>query len=134
MSDFGYWSWPLDLVGVEEQIRREIADSESQGDFAMKEKQVVWRGAVKTNKFRKILLRVTAGKEWADVQSTQWANVTDLKDSTTAWTIPEHCQYQFVIRTEGMHLYHVTICSYIFWAINRTKVATDLLEFRSQLL
>lgn len=102
MSDFGYWSWPLDLVGGYEQIRREILDTEV--DFSAKKKQVVWRGAVKTNKHREDLVRVTAGKEWADVQAILWANATEIKaqESVKALTMPEHCQYQFVIQTEGM--------------------------------
>ena len=104
MSDFGYWSWPLDLVGGYEQVRREIANTEV--DFALKKKQAVWRGAVKTNKNRKDLLRVTAGNDWADVLGIQWANASDLKaqDSVKALTMPEHCQYQFVIQTEGNSL------------------------------
>ena len=101
MSDFGYWSWPLDLVGGYEQVRREISDSEV--DFARKKKQVIWRGAVKTNQLRKDLIRVTAGKEWADVRGIEWANATEVKDqeSARALTMPEHCQYQFALQTEG---------------------------------
>jgi hypothetical protein len=101
MSDFGYWSWPLGLVGGYEQVRREIAATEI--EFEAKKKQVVWRGAVKTNAFRKDLIKVTEGKEWADVMGIQWRSTTELKGQDEAKSIstPEHCQYQFLIQTEG---------------------------------
>jgi len=97
MSDFGYWSWPLDLVGSYDQIRREIADSEVA--FEVKRKQVVWRGAVQTNKMREDLLKVTKQKYWADVKSIEWSGVSEVKGDPLS--MPEHCQYQFVIQTEG---------------------------------
>lgn len=101
LSDFGFWSWPLDLVGAYEQIRREISATEV--EFEAKKKQVVWRGAVKTNAFRKDLIRVTKGKEWADVKGIQWKSSTKLKgqDKARAISTPEQCQYQFLIQTEG---------------------------------
>ncbi|KAK0112703.1 hypothetical protein ONS95_014440 [Cadophora gregata] len=101
MSDFGYWSWPLDLVGGYDQIRREIADIEVA--FSEKKPQVVWRGAVKTNKFRQDLIRVTNEKIWADVKGILWKDATDLRaqDYGKANSIPEHCLYQFLIQTEG---------------------------------
>jgi hypothetical protein len=100
IPDFGYWSWPNSLIGGYEQIRREIADSEI--NFADKKRQVVWRGVSGTNSLRKDLLRVTANKEWADVQDIEWANSTAVDQVTSgAIAIPEHCQYQFVIQTEG---------------------------------
>lgn len=45
MPDFGYWSWPLDLVGSYEQIRVEMA----QNQLAWKDRvpKVLWRGALK---------------------------------------------------------------------------------------
>lgn len=101
MSDFGYWSWLCDLVGSYDQIRKEIADSEP--DFALKKKQVMWRGALKTNKHRKELMKVTKGKSWADVQAIRWSGETLKSDSDAkkALSMPEHCQYQFVLQTEG---------------------------------
>ncbi|RDL31109.1 uncharacterized protein BP5553_09898 [Venustampulla echinocandica] len=100
MSDFGYWSWPNYLIGGYEQVRREIANTEV--DFAAKKKQIVWRGALKTNAHRKDLLRATADKEWADVQAMGWTNSTSVtdQDMSKALPIPEHCQYQFVVQTE----------------------------------
>jgi hypothetical protein len=101
MSDFGYWSWPLKLVGGYEQIRQEIEDIEL--EFSMKKKQAVWRGAVKTNEHRKELLRVTKEKEWADVKTVKWSSAADPKvsDGSPPISMPEHCQYQFLIHTEG---------------------------------
>lgn len=102
MSDFGYWSWPLDLVGEYEQIRREISVAEI--DFDTKKKQAVWRGAVATNEHRTELVQVTANKEWADVKPISWAGVSELSpgEEVKAISMPEHCTYQFVIHTEGI--------------------------------
>jgi len=102
MSDFGYWSWPLDLVGGYEQIRREISEVEI--DFTSKKKQVVWRGAVSNNKnLRGRLVKVTEDKSWADVRDIEWQNATavTVQDFAMQISMPEHCGYQFVIQTEG---------------------------------
>lgn len=101
MSDFGYWSWPLDLVGGYDEVRREITESEI--DFSKKKKQCVWRGAVATNGHREELIRATEGKEWADVKAIVWAGVSEIspEDNDKALSMPQHCQYQFVIHTEG---------------------------------
>lgn len=102
MSDFGYWSWPLNLIGGYEQVRQQIARTEP--EFHMKKKQAVWRGALKTNKHRQELLRVTENKEWADVKSIEWSSAADPKvsDGSKPISMAEHCQYQFLIHTEGM--------------------------------
>jgi hypothetical protein len=108
MSDFGYWSWPLDLVGGYEQIRRQISEVEHSLDFGSKIKLAVWRGAVRTNKYRKELMNaVKGGEHWADVKEVRWANASKVtgKDEGIAISIPNHCQYQFVIHTEGCYLY-----------------------------
>lgn len=101
MSDFGYWSWPLDLVGAYDEVRREIAEAEM--DFDKKKKQAVWRGAVATNGHRAELIKVTEGKDWADVRAIVWAGVSDIasEDQAKALSMPQHCQYQYVIHTEG---------------------------------
>jgi hypothetical protein len=102
MSDFGYWSWPLEVVGEYEQVRQEIANTEV--DFFSKKKMVIWRGAATTNIHRKTLLKVTAGKGWADIQNIEWADATRVKaqDAAKALTLPNHCQYQMVLQTEGL--------------------------------
>lgn len=101
MGDFGYWSWPLDLVGAYEEVRRKIAKAEMK--FEQKTKQAVWRGAVATNGHRDELIKVTEKKEWADVRAIMWAGISDLvsEDQAKALSMPEHCKYQFVIHTEG---------------------------------
>ncbi|KAF4632910.1 hypothetical protein G7Y89_g5207 [Cudoniella acicularis] len=98
MSDFGYWSWPLDYVGSYQQVLREVSNSEV--DFDLKKKQVVWRGSTKVNELRKQLVNVTLGKEWADVKEIDWL---DLK-SGDPLSMPQHCAYQFLVQTEG-HTY-----------------------------
>ena len=102
MSDFGYWSWPLELIGGYEQVRREISRSEI--DFFSKKKMVVWRGAVGTNFQRKALMQVTTGKDWADVRGIDWADATHVEghDAAEALTMQEHCLYQMVLQTEGL--------------------------------
>jgi hypothetical protein len=106
MSDFGYWSWPLGLVGGYEQIRRQISEVEHNLEFRSKIKLAMWRGAVKSNKYRKELLNVVkGGEDWADVKSIRWANARKVmgKDEGIAISIPDHCRYQFVIHTEGCY-------------------------------
>lgn len=128
MSDFGYWSWPLKVVGSYEQVRREIADMEI--DFALKKKQVVWRGALKTNTHRKELINVAKGKQWADIKAIEWSGnrLKSGSDVAKALSMPEHCQYQFVLQTEGQWLQALNppyISNYIY---------TDIYITRPQLL
>ncbi|KAK9440041.1 DUF821 domain-containing protein [Metarhizium brunneum] len=101
MGDFGYWSWPLDLVGSYDEVRRKMAEAEVK--FEQKTKKAVWRGAVATNGHREELIKVTKDKEWADVRAIVWAGISDLvsEDQAKALSMSEHCKYQFVIHTEG---------------------------------
>lgn len=101
MSDFGYWSWAVDLIGGYEDIRKQISALET--DYNLKKKEVVWRGARKTNPMRENLIRGTEGKTWADVESVDWRDASHVK-SVEAISIPEHCGYQFVLQTEGMYV------------------------------
>jgi Glycosyl transferase family 90 len=94
MPDFGYWSWPNSNMGEYNEIRREIEDSEPAWDD--KKPLAVWRGAPQTNPLREALIKVTEGKSWSDVRAIEWGN------STSGFlTMPEHCQYQYVMHTEG---------------------------------
>jgi hypothetical protein len=103
MPDFGYWAWPLDLVGEYEQVRMEMRENEV--TWEKKIPKALWRGAVKTNKdVRGALMKATKRKEWADVQEVTWKNRTDVK-SSTAVPMAEHCAYQFLIHTEGKQLF-----------------------------
>ncbi|KAJ8071408.1 hypothetical protein OCU04_001729 [Sclerotinia nivalis] len=99
MSDYGFWSWPLNMVGENSKVRGEIFKREK--NFFDKTRKVIWRRAVKTNIGN--LLRITAGKEWADVRAVRWAGASKLKiqDAGNALSMSEHCQYQFVLQTEG---------------------------------
>lgn len=100
MPDFGYWSWPLDLVGEYQQIRSDIRDSES--EWEKKIPKALWRGAIKTNKeVRSALMRVTRRKSWADVDEVTWKSRTDVTAGSAALPITDHCKYQFLIHTEG---------------------------------
>ncbi|KAF2008885.1 hypothetical protein BU24DRAFT_474962 [Aaosphaeria arxii CBS 175.79] len=101
MPDFGYWSWPVDLVGNYEQIRAEIEANEVV--WEEKVPKALWRGAVKTNKVRSSLMRVSQGKSWADVHEVRWKNRTDIAADSAdlALSIVDHCGYQFLIHTEG---------------------------------
>ncbi|KAH8595077.1 glycosyl transferase family 90-domain-containing protein [Bisporella sp. PMI_857] len=101
MSDFGYWSWSVDLVGAYQEIRDQIAETERA--WEEKERKLVWRGWTKNNARRKELLRITSGKDWADVQEVRWATATKVfsGDEGKVLKASEICQYQFVIQTEG---------------------------------
>ncbi|KAF2003412.1 hypothetical protein P154DRAFT_486606 [Amniculicola lignicola CBS 123094] len=98
MPDFGYWSWPLELVGTYEQIRAEMLASEA--DWEDKIPKALWRGAVKTNPVRGTLMEVTRGKSWADVDAVTWKNRTEVAGSN-AVSMVDHCRYQFLVHTEG---------------------------------
>ncbi|KAF2268075.1 hypothetical protein CC78DRAFT_565850 [Lojkania enalia] len=102
MPDFGYWSWPLDLVGGYEQMRAEMGEYET--DWNKKISKALWRGDIRTNKeVRGALVRVTRGKEWADVEEMAWTSMTDVSDGSAGVLvpIPEHCTYKFLVQTEG---------------------------------
>lgn len=97
MPNFGYWSF------ANEQLTKEIAATEV--DFANKKKQVVWRGALKTNNEVKELIRTTAGKDWADVSAMERQDLKGKMDGEeTALPMAEYCRYQFVLQTEGIVL------------------------------
>jgi Glycosyl transferase family 90 len=98
MPDFGYWSWPEDLIGEYSDIRREVRETES--FWAEKVDKAVWRGAITTNDLRKQLIQATKGQEWADVEAINWDNLKSMQ--TVALTIPEHCDYKYLIHTEGL--------------------------------
>jgi len=104
MPDFGYWSWPLDVVGEYSQVRRDIQENEPSWDS--KYGKAVWRGAIATNQLREDLVKAANGKHWSDVHDIVWQNMTTLAPGMEklSITMPEHCNYQYVIHTEG-HTY-----------------------------
>ncbi|KAF2447368.1 hypothetical protein P171DRAFT_250949 [Karstenula rhodostoma CBS 690.94] len=99
MPDFGFWSWPLDLVGSYEQIRAEMRANEVV--WEKKVPKALWRGAVKTNKVRNSLVRASQGKSWADVHEVKWKNRTDVAVGSAVLSMADHCNHQFLIHTEG---------------------------------
>ncbi|KAF2450536.1 hypothetical protein P171DRAFT_348654 [Karstenula rhodostoma CBS 690.94] len=101
MPDFGYWTWPLDLVGSYEQIRVEMAKNQ----LSWKERvpRLLWRGALKTNKVRQTMYQTTRGKSWADIEEVKWKSRTKVSASSAASAISmaDHCNYQYLLHTEG---------------------------------
>lgn len=57
--------------------------------------QVMWRGTMWFNPVRQALLKVTQGKQWADVKPIDW------KTKETFVPIDEMCKYAFNVHTEG---------------------------------
>lgn len=81
-------------MGEYNEVRREIQDTEPAWED--KKPLVVWRGAPHTNPLREELIKVAKGKSWSDVRAISWDN------STIGFlSMPEHCQYQYVVHTEG---------------------------------
>jgi hypothetical protein len=97
MPDFGYWSWPGPFMGEYSKLRAEIAANE--GAWAGKKPKAVWRGATTTNDIRGRLVNATRGKAWSDVQAINWAKKATLDEF--GLSVPEHCDYQYVLHTEG---------------------------------
>ncbi|PSN72145.1 hypothetical protein BS50DRAFT_657962 [Corynespora cassiicola Philippines] len=98
MPDFGYWSWPIGLVGAYEDVRAEITDKQISWDH--KQAKLFWRGAAHTNSVRKDLLKATEGKKWADVRDVRWKNRTDVETGSPI-PVADHCKYRFLMHTEG---------------------------------
>lgn len=103
MPDFGYWSWPLDVVGEYTQVRTQIRSLEDGLSFADKKPLVVWRGSTQTNLLREYLVNNTRDKTWSDIHEIEWLNMTTMMPGHEELSIsmPEHCAYQFVVHTEG---------------------------------
>lgn len=101
MPDFGYWSWPLDVVGDYTQVRRDIQENEE--EWQKKIPKAVWRGSASTNELREALLNVSEDKPWSDVQEITWKNRTTLAAGMQelSLSMSEHCNYQYVVHTEG---------------------------------
>lgn len=93
MPDFGYWSWPNNNMGEYSEVRREIRDTEPVWND--KKPLAVWRGAPVTNPLRGALIKASEGKSWSDIKAIDWTNQANFL------TMPEHCQYQYVVHTEG---------------------------------
>jgi hypothetical protein len=110
MSDWAYWSWPLDMIGEYSYVRDQIKQTEKSWDSKIP--KLVWRGAASTNNLRNDLLKVTQGKTWADVKGIFWKSATNLKAGSlgAALSMPQHCDYQFVMQTEGKPILATPLC------------------------
>jgi hypothetical protein len=100
MPDFGYFSWPIDLIGAYEQIRTEI--TQNAVPFEAKTPKLLWRGVLWTNKLRTKLFAATRGKPWADVEEIMWKDgkIAEEFEKLTITTV-DQCDYQFLMHTEG---------------------------------
>lgn len=112
MPDFGYWSWPLDVVGEYGQIRAEMRAREVEWDTKIP--KVFWRGALASNKeIRGELIKATREKEWADVEEINWKSRIRASDKSPAVPIKEHCKYQFLMHTEGKNAFGIFPIKYM---------------------
>ncbi|KAF2667922.1 hypothetical protein BT63DRAFT_426771 [Microthyrium microscopicum] len=104
MSDHGYWSWPVPLLGEYTQLRKEVEVAEP--SWKDKIPKLVWRGVLGNAKVRDDLIAVTKGKEWSDVRSMTWAGKGGTEGATKetediALHMVEQCNYKFLMYTEG---------------------------------
>ncbi|KAF1965793.1 hypothetical protein BU23DRAFT_626883 [Bimuria novae-zelandiae CBS 107.79] len=99
MPDFGYWSWPLELVGNYEKIRTEMKVNEV--EWEEKVPKVLWRGTSKTNKLRGALIRVSQGKGWANIHEVKWKNRTDVVAGSAALSMVDHLATNFSYTLNG---------------------------------
>jgi hypothetical protein len=111
MPDFGYWSWPLDVVGDYTQVRKDIRENEKA--WESKIPKAVWRGSSTTNELRQQLLTTSKGKSWSDIQEIIWENRTTLAPGMQelSLSMSEHCSYQYVVHTEGKRLLDTKVTS-----------------------
>jgi len=123
MPDFGYWSWPLDVVGEYTQVRTEIRALEEELKFEDKKPLVVWRGSTRTNILREYLVNGTVGKSWSDIQAIEWRNMTTMMpgDEELSISMPDHCAYQFVLHTEGKLAFLFWLATSLLTAIPATR-------------
>lgn len=101
MPDFGYWSWPLSVVGDYTQFRKDVEENEPTWDDKLK--KAVWRGAIGTNRLRADLVRVADSHQWSDVHAIKWTSITTMDEESQkrSLTMSDHCNYQFLLHTEG---------------------------------
>lgn len=105
MSDFAYFSWPMNgLIGSYETVRSRISEREP----AWKDKidKAFWRGFVKTNKARKDLTKAAEGKNWSDIRGIEWSGAKTVTKASQKYAVSvvDHCAYKYLIGTEGTSL------------------------------
>ena len=107
MPDFGFWAWPETRVGAYAEVFRKAVAMEDGADnptgrawpWEKKVPQVLWRGATMGLEVRERLVKVTAGKPWADVMALDWHD--EKTRGQALKSMAEHCQYRYLAHTEG---------------------------------
>lgn len=107
ISDHGWFTWPVPLIGEYTQVRKEIAIKEPTWEH--KTPQVLWRGVVDLSDIRRKLVNAAEGKEWNNVQGMGWAGHGgaeggDEKSKGVAMKMSDHCRFQYLAYTEGRRL------------------------------
>jgi hypothetical protein len=104
ISDHGYWTWLVPLIGEYTQVRKEIAMKEPL--WENKVPPVVLRGVVELNEIRRDLLKVAEGTRWNNVRGMNWASPGGAEGATEdskniSLKIADRCYFQYLIYTEG---------------------------------
>jgi hypothetical protein len=109
IPDFGYWSWPLEIIGDYTQFRMDVHENEV--TWEEKIPKAAWRGATNTNRLREDLMRVSKGRSWSDIHAIGWVNMTTMDEESQkrSLTMTDHCNYRFLIHTEGELYSHLRL-------------------------
>ncbi|KAG9242053.1 hypothetical protein BJ878DRAFT_556520 [Calycina marina] len=104
MPHFSSWSWPLPFIGTADEALAKIDVIEEMG-WEQKIDKTVWRGTAWFNNvgntdLRPKLLKVTKGKEWADVEQLVWGS--NAVTANNSLSIEVFCRYKYMIYTEGI--------------------------------
>ncbi|KAJ3120879.1 hypothetical protein HK100_012608 [Physocladia obscura] len=107
--DFGFYSWPEVGVDSYDTVRVEALEVEKSIHLSGGEKKkidkLLWRGAAMTDLRKKLL--TMKDQPWADFQEIDWDCIEkhetsgNCKDHSDLKSIPEHCNYKFLMQTEG---------------------------------
>jgi hypothetical protein len=90
MPHFSFWAWPLPFIGTLDSALSRIATVES---------SIPWsKNSVGNANLRPMLLEVTKGKEWADVEDLTW--FTNADKASNSLLIEDFCKYKYIIYTE----------------------------------
>lgn len=102
ISDHGWWSWPVPLLGEYSAIRKQIAKQEP--SWEDKKPLAAWRGVENLAPIREDLVKAAKDKEWSDIRSMTWAGnggSGGAENKDDALTALDHCNYKFLVYTEG---------------------------------
>ncbi|KAF2454194.1 glycosyl transferase family 90-domain-containing protein [Lineolata rhizophorae] len=98
VPDYGYWSWYGVDIPSFNTLHRKIEALNGAIPWREKIQKAVWRGTVQLAQgLRGKLLEVADGKEWSDVKEFKMKQ----ENKTDYISLPDHCQYQYVLMTEG---------------------------------